>query len=226
MDLVRQNTVSAKNQLKESNVVKFYNPENEGKRIMFAGNSMTLHGIKKDIGWELECGMAASKPENDYVHILMDKINKTNPDTAYCVCQVAEWEMTYKEGEKKHNLYENAKKFDADIIVMRFIENCNPDGFDKDIFKTELSKLLKYLSNDFKAKIIMTTGFWRHPGDEIIREYAKEKNLPLIEMGDLGEDKDMLALDLFWHEGVRIHPGDLGMLKKAERMYEEIKVLL
>lgn len=33
---------------------------------------------------------------------------------------------------------------------------------------------------------VMITGFWNHPGDSVIREYAKENNLMLAELGDLG----------------------------------------
>jgi hypothetical protein len=34
--------------------------ENTGLRITFAGNSITKHAPKPDIGWDRDCGMAAS----------------------------------------------------------------------------------------------------------------------------------------------------------------------
>ena len=37
-------------------------------------------------------------------------------------------ETEYKNGESKYYIYENARDFEADIIVMRFVENCKRDG--------------------------------------------------------------------------------------------------
>ena len=39
-------------------------------RVLFLGNSITLHGVHKPYGWLNYCGMAASVPEKDYVHVL------------------------------------------------------------------------------------------------------------------------------------------------------------
>lgn len=48
---MEKNTVSAKGQLSESDIICFQNPEGKGFCIMFAGNSMALHGIRPEIGW-------------------------------------------------------------------------------------------------------------------------------------------------------------------------------
>jgi len=212
-----------KKQLQETEVVRFENVYGNGIRILFAGNSITLHGVLTEIGWNVEWGMAASAKEKDYVHRIMSAVRKEQPDAAFCICQVAEWECKYQNGALTNALYEQARNFEADVIVMRFIENCPAKEFDKTVFKNELGKLLDYLNGTGKAKIIMTTGFWRHPGDEAIVEYAKEKNLPLVELGDLGDDDAMKALGLFEHNGIANHPGDLGMEKIAERIFEVIK---
>lgn len=207
--------------MKDSDIIRFINLEGKGKRIMFVGNSITLHGILHEIGWHNEWGMAASSIENDYVHIIMNK--EIFPDAQYCICQVAEWEGEYKNGESKFNLFENARKFHADIIVMRFIENVPAKDFDPEIFKASYDKLLNYLNKSQKAKVVLTTGFWRHPGDNVIIEYAKEKGLPCVLLGDLGEDESMKAIGLFEHSGVANHPGDLGMKNIAERIVSELK---
>ena len=83
--------------------------------------------------------------------------------------------------------FEAARDFQADIIIARFVENCPGMDFDGEAFKKELDSLLKYLSGKNKAKMIMSTGFWRHPADEAIIEYANDNNLPVVELGDLGE---------------------------------------
>lgn len=221
-----KNTVQAKNQLEESAIVHFDNPAGSGKRILFMGNSITLHGVSEKIGWYHAWGMAASDKDKDYVHILMREIRKLDPDAAFCICQVSEWETSYKEGSTKYRLYENARRFQADIIVMRFIENCPGSDFDAALFKKELAGLLAYVDPQHRAAIILTTGFWRHPGDAAIAEYGRENHLPVVVLGDLGEDDRMKAIGLFEHTGVANHPGDLGMQKIAERILDELRKAL
>lgn len=223
---LKKNTVNAKNQLKDSPCVRFENVDGSGKRIMFVGNSITLHTVSHSIGWHNEWGMAASEKEKDYVHIAMNEVSKIAPDSQFCICQIAEWEREYKNGKSKHCLYESAREFNADIIIMRAIENCPNEDFEGKIFKNELDVLLSFLNKSQKAKIILTTGFWRHPGDLIIREYAKENNLPCIELGDLGQRDDMKAIGLFEHSGVANHPGDLGMKTIAERILKELRKII
>lgn len=217
-----KNTVDSKGQLKESQLVKFDFPENKGTKVMFVGNSMTLHGVREEIGWHGAWGMAASAKEKDYVHVLEQKVLEKDAEASFCICQVSSFERQYQNGTKTHSLYEAAKNFGADVIVVRFIENCPKDNFDSERFKRELDALIGYLDQTRKARVIITTGFWRHPGDEALRAYAAQKGYPCVELGDLGEDDAMKAIGLFEHKGVANHPGDLGMQRMAERIAEQL----
>lgn len=221
-----KNTVKATNQLKETNYVRFTNENGKGKRVLFVGNSITLHGKKPEIGWLNEWGMAASSKENDYAHRLMKKISENDPDTAFCICQVSAWESKYKDGRELYNLFENARNFEADIIIMRFVENCPRQDFEKQIFKTEAKSLLQYLNPNGNAEIILTTSFWHHPGDEAIIELAQEEGLPLVTLCDLGDNDEMKAIGKFEHTGVANHPGDLGMQHIADRIFNLLKMFL
>lgn len=224
---IKKNTVKAERQLKETDCVRFENPNGEGKRVLFAGNSITLHGILPEIGWYNEWGMAASEKDKDYVHRLIANINEKAEDAAYCISNVFMWERNYMDGcEKVFPIYQNASDFAADIIVVRFVENCPSDNFDVELFKKELHKFIDFLNSTGEAKVIISTSFWHHIADDALREYAKENNLPLVELGDLGERDDTKALGLFEHDGVANHPGDLGMEKIAERIFRVLKEYL
>ena len=91
------------------------------------------------------------------------------------------------------------------------------------MFKKELDALIKYLDGKGGAKIIVTTGFWKHPGDKQIRALTDEAGYDLVELGDLGEDDKMKAIGLFEHSGVANHPGDEGMKAIAERIAVALK---
>ena len=217
-----KNTVRADGQLKESSFIKFDSLEGSGTRVMFVGNSITLHGKRPEIGWNNEWGMAASAKEKDYVHLLEERIKERDPDAAFCICQVAEWERRYKEGGDVLSKYEMARFFGADLIILRFIENVPSGGYDSEVFIRELDSLVNYLNGRGDAKLVISTGFWKHPGDGDLRKYAKEKGIPCVELGDLGEDDSMKAKGLFEHAGVANHPSDKGMGAIAERIMKAI----
>lgn len=217
-----KNTVKADNQLKINNSVTF---EGDGKlKIMFVGNSITRHGVLEEIGWNWDFGMAASCKEKDYVHILIDKINKKT-SAQYCICQAAKWEQNHKNPEEYLPVYTPAREFGADIIVMRIVENCH-NGFDAEAFEKNYPELINYLNTN-NAKLVLSSGFWAHEqADSIIENIAEKLGAPYVYLGDLGADAKMRADGKFWHEGVQHHPGDLGMENIANRLYAEIEKLI
>ena len=223
MTELQKNTVKAENQLPENEYVRFEHSDASGFKVLFLGNSITRHGVNAEIGWLHDYGMAASEKEKDYVHILMKRISERHSNASFCICQCAEWERNYKDGQSTYHLFESARKFAADIIVVRMIENCSYRAFDPEVFKESLLHFLSYLNASGSAKIVVTTGFWKHPGDAVIREIAAENAYPLAELGDLGEMPEMKAVGLFTHTGVANHPGDQGMKVIAQRIWEVLE---
>ena len=223
---MEKNNVDAQGQLQESDVVKFDLASGNGARIMFVGNSITLHGYRPEIGWYGDHGMAASAEEKDYVHLLQQAVRQEHPQASFCICQVADWERQYLNGAATYPQYRSAQAFAADVIVIRCVENCPKKEADPQRFREELAQLIRYLDQAGKAKVLVTTGFWRHPLDNALREYAAERSYPCVELGDLGEDERMKAIGLFEHSGVANHPGDLGLKHIAERIAQQLLPLV
>ncbi len=224
MNQIEKNTVPSQNQLQSKKYVFFGGDDGKGFRIMFVGNSITIHGYKDDIGWLGDnYGMAASSREKDYVHLVVEKLREEMGKVSYCIASVSSWEADYKNGSKYLERFSEACDFAPDIIVMRFVENCSGENYDKEIFYREYSKLFDYFNPQKKSRVILTTSFWKHPADGEIIRFGKDKNCTTIYLGDLGEDDSMKAIGLFKHSGVANHPGDKGMQAIADRIIKAIK---
>ena len=220
MNQIDKNDVPAAAQLHEISHVSYVNSEGKGLRVLVVGNSITLHEAKPEIGWYNSFGMAASAKERDYVHLLMGKIAAAYPDAAFCIAQVAQWEQQYANGSAVLPQYAVARDFGADVIIMRCIENCHNRTLNSVALKREYGKLVDFLKSNPAAKVILTTGFWKHNGDGVIRAIGEERGYPVVELGDLGELDEMKAIGLFEHKGVANHPGDRGMKAIADRIWE------
>ena len=222
MSQIEKNTVSAKNQLEPLKFIRFVNRDGKGKRIMFAGNSITIHGIRPELGWHWEWGMAATCEENDYVHVVMNEVKKTDPDAAFCIAQVSRWEVNWaKDYQTAIELHEEAREFDADVIIIRAVENCPRDVYEEKHFMESYKALINYL-NKGNAKVILTTSFWKVAADEAIKKVGEEMGVPVIYLGDLGELDEMKAIGKFEHAGVANHPNDNGMAEIAKRILKYI----
>ena len=226
MEQLKKNSVSALGQTIKK--VYYVNEKESDVKILFVGNSITYHEPNSDIGWSGSWGMAASSPENDYVHCVAEILKTNNIRTGICIAQAAEYERNYENEDAESFLpwYEDAANFKPDIIVMRIAENMPYENVDESKFKEGYLKLLSFFKRDTNAKVIFTGSFWKHPADKYIKMLAGEYGYPFIELGNLGELDEMKATGLFEHSGVAAHPGDLGMQMIAERIAGQLLKLL
>ena len=221
------NTVPGENQLKDNEYISYMLHPNAVKKVLIAGNSITRHNPKPDIGWYGDWGMAASGADKDYVHILRRELTEYFGAVSMCVVQAAEWEVTdcqYKE-EKLTEKYMPALEFGADLIIIRLGENVNMEKTNVTELTESLQKLAAFLSgNRENVQVIMTGLFWNSPvPEEAVKSAAAEKSYHYIPIFDLGMDVKMTASGLFEHSGVAGHPGDLGMEHIAGRVMQTIK---
>ena len=216
---IQSNTVSAQKQVQEKHYTEIF--DNGGNlNILFIGNSITRHEPKAEIGWDNDWGMAASKKENDYVHVavrlLEEKFGKVN----YCIANCGEWELHYFNDELIYD-WEKAKNFSADIVVVRLGENIlqAKEKLLREPVAPHYRNMIKYFADSPTVKVITTGLFWREETIEIaIKHVAKEEGYIYVALEDLGEDDKNMAIGEFWHKGVAIHPNDEGMRKIAKRI--------
>lgn len=219
MNRFQENTVSAVNQ-NSSNV---YICGEGGFRVLFVGNSITKHRPKPEMGWTNDCGMAASSPENDYVHLLMKKIREEyKEDASYCIATAADFEREFfKDGLKANieNRYSLAKEYNPDIMIMFFGANV-PKEYDETAspkvkFGDAYEKLRNYLKGD-NTLVFHSQGFYIRPILDAEKEaVAKKYGDTFINIEDIRNRADT--------HGKFNHPGDIGMKEIAEAFWKAIK---
>jgi len=219
-NIEKKNTVESKNQV--SKKVFFEGSENGSPRIMFVGNSITLHSPAPQIGWYGNWGMAASSKEKDYVHLCIKHVKEKFPQASFCIVQAADWERGYKEIDIT-DIFSEAQRFNPDVIITRLSENIDADYMEADSFSDAMDKLHKYLSGENKnTKLIVTSNvFANEYKDSLLKAYSQSFGAGYVYIDDYRKDKENMALE-FQHEGVRLHPGDKGMQFIAERIIDAL----
>ena len=189
------------------------------------GNSITLHAINSY--WWAERGMAASKDEKDYVHIVANHLKAKVHAYNFSI-----WEVSSKDRCEFLSLLDNYLDPRIDLITIQLGENAN----DLSTWKNDWIDLINYIkTKNEKAKIVIVGDFWSFPKrDEGKIEAAKQCGVIFIDLSDIKENKtyqscmnctvidDEGKAHQITHNGVAAHPGDLGMKEIAMRIISSI----
>ena len=198
--------------------------ENGGVKVLFIGNSITLHEPLAKIGWTNNWGMAASAAEKDYVHLVTKGIEKkTGRKAEVKVYNCAAFERDFKTDDLKWA--DALAAFDPDVFILAIGENMpNLDG-EEDV-KECRAAVKRLLGKFFEGKrkrphSVIRGNFWPSAvKDEAIAHAGSDYAIPFVKC-DCYNEKGMDASDTdFWHKGVQAHPGDKGMAEIARRLLE------
>ncbi|MGN0848034.1 MAG: SGNH/GDSL hydrolase family protein [Kiritimatiellia bacterium] len=194
----------------------------KGPRVLFVGNSITLHGPRPQIGWTDNWGMAASARDKDYVHQLQAKIAAAQPEAQCCLLQVAGTieRAFYNADWDCGKNFTWARAFKPDVIVLFFGANV-PGDYDNGKMKaarsfgSALDAFLDYLDPEGKALVLISQGFYVRPKLDAEKEaVAKRRGAVFVNIEDIRARADA--------HGRYNHPGDLGMQLIAERFWEKM----
>ena len=197
------------------------------ERILFLGNSITLHGKKASIGWTNTCGMAASSPEKDYVHILsraVGTITGTAPVTM--VQNISDFEKRYETYDLAQ--LNKALDFKADTIIVAIGENVPALASEeaKAKFKASVLKLLTALKGSNNPTIVVRSSFWQNKAkDETLKQACAEAGGVFADISGLSKNESHFARSerSYAHSGVAAHPGDKGMQAIADALLAALK---
>lgn len=192
-----------------------------GVRVVFLGNSITLHAPLRKIGWTNSWGMAASAREKDYVHLVAKAIGeKTGRPVDLRIRNLAGFERNYRAWDAEKELADLVA-LRPDYLVVALGENV-PNlarPVDREDFYKGFVRLLRcFQTGDSRPRTVVRGVFWRNPvKDEQMRRAAQEVGVPFVRT-DFADEPGMKATGLFEHPGVQNHPSDKGMAETAARI--------
>ncbi len=221
----KTNTVSSRYQLTDDKRISIVREENSTHKVLFVGNSITRHAPKPSIGWNHDWGMAASAKEKDYVHLVVKGLKERYGAIDYCIAQMADWECNYTKTEEILNqYYQPARDFEADIIIIRICENITAAMHEEISCKPYFDQMIQFMTTDKAKQVIVSDSFWRKDSiEQVILEIIEERGYTYCKLSGLELDEKTMALGLFEHKGIAVHPGDYGMACIAERILDCIK---
>ncbi|MBQ4153637.1 MAG: SGNH/GDSL hydrolase family protein [Clostridia bacterium] len=204
------------------NNVYLFDNEKSKVRILFVGNSITKHAPKPEVGWNNNCGMAASSIDKDYVHLIVKWISeKYDKNLAFGIAQVANYARTFFDKGPEETYYE-ARDFSPNIVIMFYGANVSKD-YDlmenpPKKFGAAYEELRNYLDNG-NVKFFHSEGFYIRPVLDAEKKAIAEKyNEPFITMEGIRDIPET--------HGKFNHPGDFGMEQIAKRFFEHIEPTL
>jgi len=197
-------------------------------KVLYLGNSITLHGPAPAIGWTGNWGMAASAKEKDYVHLLTAEIGKlTGSKPEIKVRNIADFERGYGSFDIEKDLKDELH-FQADLVIVAIGENvaelANDEARDK--FAAAFANLLSILKEHGQPTIFVRSSFWPHPvKDDILRKASADAYVTFVDIATIGRDPSNAARSerKIEHAGVAGHPGDRGMKAIADELFTAIR---
>lgn len=198
-------------------------PKEAKLKVMFIGNSITIHEIRPELGWNRLCGMAASSLENDYVHHVIRYLQQKEDKLSVYVYSGKLWELDYYKFKNLDYVLKEIEQYQPDIIIIRIGENAYPNlqKYGYDLFPT-FNRLVEFSKQTAKY-VFVTSLFWKNDIiDDVILKAVKENDAFYIDIRDLNIPENK-AIGLFENVDVASHPGDLGMQRIAERIIDSLE---
>lgn len=198
------------------------------QKVLFVGNSITMHGPKADIDWHGNWGMAASSQDKDYVHLVTKALTQIHglPPTIM-IKNVADFERAHANYDITGK-FSDAAAFKADLIVLCIGENVpalkTQEAAAK--YQEQVTALLKALRSNPKARVFVRSSFWANEAkDTAMRQACEAVGGTFVDISALSKDERNYARSErpYKHAGVANHPGDRGMAAIAEAIVKAAK---
>ena len=197
------------------------------RRILFLGNSITLHGPNADIGWDGNWGMAASSMEKDYVHLVTRAIEQhTKYAPEILVKNIADFERNYAQYDVDMQM-KDFFAFNPDLVILAIGENVPVLNSEeaRAKFKMGVMNIFRCIYAKRHPLVVVRSCFWPDEvKDRLLKEVCTEAGGIFVDAGPIGRESGNAARSerSFRHDGVAGHPGDRGMKALADAITQAI----
>ena len=200
------------------------------RRLLFLGNSITLHGPAPEIGWTGNWGMAATAENTDFVHLLAWRLADDGTPPELRVRNIAEFERGFAAFDAAARLADDLA-FEPDLVVLAIGENVAALAADDSqaAFAEACGRLMKVCARGEKSKLVVRSSFWPDPiKDGILRRTAAAAGAGFVDVSALAADERNAARSerKIDHAGVGAHPGDRGMQAIADALWPAVSTAL
>ena len=189
--------------------------------VLILGNSITYSPANPSMGWNSNCGMAATEPDNDYVHLLTARLKAANKSCIVISKNISQFEYFFDTYNYTDSLktYRDSK---PDLIIMRIGEDVTRIS-DSVLFEKKYVELLNYLkANNPNVKILAVGSVWpeRELSNKVMAKYSD-----YISLISLQNDLTNFSFGLFANSGIENHPSNKGMKSISDQIWTALTKL-
>lgn len=201
-------------------------------RILYIGDSITRHGtneaVRERLGWNHVAGMAASKEENDYAHLLASRIQSVMPGKKVEVY----FHSFGGNGSVADRLEAISRVLDIkpQLVVIQLGEHEKPEnGLDR--LETTYRQLVRSFNNQHPRPLLLCVGPWNPPSgsspwfhkvEQTMLQVCREEGVPFVSVDELAIDESCRGWGT--DPGVKWHPNDRGHYGYADKLFAAYRV--
>lgn len=199
-------------------------------KVVCLGNSITRHGYLPAVEWYSDWGMAASREENDYCHLLQGRLRQYNGESSVTPLNIACFERN--PACDIDSLLGDVCR-GADIIVIRLGENVQDDQS----FGDNIQRLIDRCKA-CTPHVLVSGCFWLNGRvEKVLVNAALDNKLKFIPLYWIGRMRDAYPRrgDAIYDtageryvvtkEFILTHPNDEGMASIANALFDAITCL-
>nr|MBP6411332.1 T9SS type A sorting domain-containing protein [Pseudarcicella sp.] len=194
------------------------------KKIVFLGTEITKANPDSTTGWKNNWGQAASTLENDYAHLVSNKLRKvvhSNYDLDQLYLNSEAWEKSTNT-QVLETFFPDLIDRNADYIILQLGDKIINDN-ELAAFKTKYIALINWLkNNNISAKIVVLTSFYPNNKasklNQTISEIASTSSVYGVDISNL----QLIKINTQTLNNSQVVPSDSGMKLIADLIWEKI----